>query len=376
MRIAVVANTTWYLFNFRLNLMRALEQRGHQVVAVGPADDYVARIVAEGFRHLAVPFSGAGVNPLREIRTVSGLARVFRENQIEAVLSYTPKGNIYSGLACITRGIPMLPNVSGLGRVFNRPSALTVLVKVLYWLVLRRSPRVFFQNDEDLGLFVGAGIVTRSRAELVSGSGVDLWRFSPMPVTAQDKPGAAVFLLVARLLWEKGIGEFVEAARLVRKEYPNARFQLLGFFDVENRTSIPRSVVDAWAAEGLIEYLGTTDDVRTFLAAADCVVLPSYYREGVPRSLLEAAAMGRFVITTNAPGCRDTVDDGVTGLLCKPRDPVDLADKMLQFLALDQTSRTAMGWAGRRKMEREFDERIVINRYLAVIDAIAANVTA
>jgi glycosyltransferase involved in cell wall biosynthesis len=372
MRIAVVANTSWYLFNFRLNLMRALEKGGHRVVAVGPADAYVERIVAEGFRHVAVPFSGVGVNPLHEFRTVSGLIRVFRENQIEAVLSYTPKGNIYSGLACITRGIPLLPNVSGLGRAFNRPSALTVLVKVLYRLVLRRSPRVFFQNDEDLGLFVGAGIVTRSRAERISGSGVDLWRFSPMPVTAQDKPRAAVFLLVARLLWEKGIGEFIDAARLVREQCPNARFQLLGFFDVENQTSIPRSTVDAWAAEGLIEYLGTTDDVRTFLAAADCVVLPSY-REGIPRSLLEAAAMGRFVIATNAPGCRDTVDDGVTGLLCKPRDVVDLADKMLRFLALDQVSRTAMGEAGRRKMEREFDERIVINRYLAVVDAIAAN---
>jgi glycosyltransferase involved in cell wall biosynthesis len=372
MRIAVVANTSWYLFNFRLNLMRALEKAGHRVVAVGPADAYVERIVAEGLRHVAVPFSGVGVNPLREFRTVSGLTRVFREDRIEAVLSYTPKGNIYSGLACITRGIPLLPNVSGLGRVFNRPSALTVLVKVLYRLALRRSPTVFFQNDEDLGLFVGAGIVIRSRAERISGSGVDLWRFSPMPVTAQDKPGAVVFLLVARLLWEKGIGEFIEAARLVREQCPKARFQLLGFFDVENQTSIPRSTVDTWAAEGLIEYLGTTDDVRTFLAAADCVVLPSY-REGIPRSLLEAAAMGRFVIATNAPGCRDTVDDGITGLLCKPRDAVDLADKMLRFLALDQASRTAMGEAGRRKMEREFDERIVINRYLAVVDAIAAN---
>jgi glycosyltransferase involved in cell wall biosynthesis len=372
MRIAVVANTSWYLFNFRLNLMRALEKGGHRVFAVGPADAYVERIVAEGFRHVAVPFSGVGVNPLREFRTVSGLIRVFHENRIEAVLSYTPKGNIYSGMACMTRGIPLLPNVSGLGRAFNRPSSLTVLVKVLYWLVLRRSPRVFFQNDEDLSLFVGAGIVTRSRAERISGSGVDLWHFSPMPVTAQDEPRAAVFLLVARLLWEKGIGEFIEAGRLVREQYPTARFQLLGFFDVENQTSIPRSTVDAWAAEGLIEYLGTSDDVRTFLAEADCVVLPSY-REGVPRSLLEAAAMGRFVIATNAPGCRDTVDDGVTGLLCKPRDAVDLADKMLRFLALERISRTAMGRAGRRKMEREFDERIVINRYLAAVDAIAAS---
>jgi glycosyltransferase involved in cell wall biosynthesis len=265
-----------------------------------------------------------------------------------------------------------LPNVSGLGRVFNRPSALTVLVKVLYWLVLRRSPRVFFQNDEDLGLFVGVGIVTRSRAERVSGSGVDLCRFSPMPVTAQGKLEEAVFLLVARLLWDKGISEFIEAGRLVREQYPKARFQLLGSFDVENQMSIPRSIVDAWVAEGLIEYLGKTDDVRPFLAAADCVVLPSFYREGVPRSLLEAAAMGRFVITTNAPGCRDTVNDGVTGLLCEPRDAVYLADKMLRFLALDQASRTAMGRAGRRKMEREFDEKIVINRYLAAIDAIAA----
>lgn len=179
------------------------------------------------------------------------------------------------------------------------------------------------------------------------------------------------FLLVARLLWDKGVGEFVEAARMVHRQYPTAKFQLLGFLDVKNPTAVSSVQMDDWVEEGVVEYLGVADDVKPYLAAADCVVLPSY-REGVPRSLLEAAAMGRPIVTTDAVGCRDAVDDGVNGLLCRVGDAGDLADKLLRMIEMFPEERALMGLEGRKKMEREFDEKIVIRRYLEIIGEVSS----
>ncbi len=221
-----------------------------------------------------------------------------------------------------------------------------------------------------MGVFVSSGLVRPEKAERLPGSGVDLSRFAPTPPVARPAD-ALVFLLVARMLWDKGVGEYVEAARSVRMLHPGARFQLLGFLDVDNPSAIPRAQVNAWVAEGVVNYLGPTDDVRPFLTQADCVVLPSY-REGVPRTLLEAAAMARPVITTDAPGCRDTVVDGETGFLCRPADAPDLADKLLRFITLTPEARQTMGQHGREFVEQSFDERLVIGRYLEVVAEIAA----
>jgi glycosyltransferase involved in cell wall biosynthesis len=187
----------------------------------------------------------------------------------------------------------------------------------------------------------------------------------------RDRKRQFVFLLAARLLWDKGVGEFVEAARLVTSEFPNTEFRLMGFLDVRNPSAISREQVQQWVAEGIVSYLGATDDMASAYAEADCIVLPSY-REGVPRTLLEAASMGLPVITTDAVGCRDAVEDGITGFLCQPRDAQDLADKMRQMLRLSADARSAMGYAGREKMLREFDERIVISNYLEAIRKIEA----
>lgn len=208
------------------------------------------------------------------------------------------------------------------------------------------------------------------------GSGVDLVRFVPVEPTtlslADKSPPAGeeipasrervVFLLVARLLWDKGVGEYVEAAERLRSEYGNVRCRLLGFLDVANPSAVPREVVNRWHGEGIVEFLGSTDDVIPHLADVDCVVLPSY-REGAPRSLLEAAAMGLPVITTDTPGCRDAVEDGLTGYICKPRSTDDLTEKMRRMAELSKEQRQAMGAAGREKMIREFDERIVLQKY-------------
>jgi glycosyltransferase involved in cell wall biosynthesis len=198
---------------------------------------------------------------------------------------------------------------------------------------------------------------------------VDLEWFRPAARLPKDEE--FTFLLIARLLWDKGVKEYVEAARRVRASFPSARFQLLGFLDVENRTAVPRAQVEAWVEEGLVEFLGAADDVRPFIAAADCVVLPSY-REGLPRTLLEAAAMARPLIATDVPGCRQAVEAGVTGLLCRPRDPESLASAMVEMIRAPRERREQWGRAGRARIEREFDEKLVAKLYLqAIADAFA-----
>lgn len=372
MHIAIVSNTAWYLFNFRLNLMRVLQAAGHTVVAVAPDDAYAQRIRDAGVIFEVVPISGGGTHPVRELQSVLRLGRVFGRHKVELVLSYTPKGNLYSALACIFLGILFVPNVSGLGRAFIRKSLVTWVAKTLYRLTFGRALQVFFQNLDDMAVFINGGLVRSERVERLPGSGVDLSRFvvAPLVMRAANAP---VFLLVARMLWDKGVGEYVEAAHRVRAQQPGAHFQLLGFMDVDNPSAVPRAQMDEWVAAGVVEYLGPTDDVRPFLGQADCVVLPSY-REGVPRTLLEAAATGRPVVTTDAPGCRDTVIDGETGFLCRPADASDLADKLLHFITLTPGQRQAMGQRGRAFVEQNFDEQLVIQRYLEVVRQVAESV--
>lgn len=370
MKIAVVANTSWYLYNFRRNLMHALKAAGHEVVAVAPEDDYSPRLQNEGVPFRSIPLDGASTQPLRELRSVRSLARVLREEAPQVVLSYTPKGNLYVALALLGTDIRQIANVSGLGRAFVEQTWLTRLVRILYRFAFGRAAWIFFQNEDDRQVFLAQGLVPREKAERIPGSGVDLSRFTVDASPGNDSKSGATFLLIARMLWDKGVGEFVSAARTVRALDPSARFQLLGFLDVVNPSAIPKATVDGWVHEGVVEYLGPTDDIRPHVAAADCVVLPSFYREGVPRSLLEAAAMGRPLITTDATGCRDTVDHGQTGYLCRPRDATDLAEKIMAFLRLPLETRQTMGAQGRAKMEREFDEQFVIKRYIEVVDQV------
>lgn len=370
-RIAVIANTSWYIYNFRLNLMRRMEDVGHKVVAVAPPDKYTKAIVGAGFEHESVPFSGAGINPFREFGVVLFLIRKLRKIGCELVLSYTPKGNIYSGLASMVLGINTVPNISGLGSAFIARSPLTYIVRSLYRVVLRKSALVFFQNEEDRRLFVEEHLVKDEKAWRIPGSGVDLARFQTSSDDFSTENKAMRFLLAGRLLWDKGVGEFVQAARVLKSKYPKVEFRLLGFLDVQNPSAISRTHIYKWKSEGVITYLGAAEDVRTFYETTDCVVLPSYYREGVPRTLLEAAAMGVPIITTNTIGCRDAVEDGITGFICKPRDSDDLAQKMEKMIFLSPEQRGAMGKAGRAKMEREFDERIVINQYLTAIEQLS-----
>jgi glycosyltransferase involved in cell wall biosynthesis len=244
------------------------------------------------------------------------------------------------------------------------------VVKALYRIAFGHSVRVFFQNYEDRDLFIDSHLTSSSHAFLLPGSGVDVKYF--VPEKAHDSDQRLVFILIARLLWDKGVGEFVEAARVVKGKVPKVSFRILGFLDVENRSAVSRDAVEAWVQEGIVEYLGQTDDVRPYIAASDCVVLPSYYPEGTPRSLLEAAAMGKPIITTDTPGCRNVVDDGLNGWLCRKKDAGDLAKAMIRFAESSLEKKKEMGRQSRLKAERDFNENIVIEAYLAAVhDAIS-----
>ncbi|TPM32383.1 glycosyltransferase family 4 protein [Mesorhizobium sp. B2-2-2] len=370
-KIVISINTSWNVVNFRKGLIEALQGQGYEIVIAAPRDEYSRLIPRMRCRYVEIEMDNSGTSPFRDMVLLWRYWRLLRRERPLAFVGFTIKPNVFGSLAANLNGIPVINNVSGLGTAFVRGGLLQKIAKVLYRLALARSKMVFFQNDDDRMLFVGERLVRKEQTALLPGSGVDLVRFSPAPRRSQSS-GAIVFLLVARLLWDKGVGEFVQAARQMRRNMPGARFQLLGFLDVENRTAVSRAQVERWAGEGLVEYLGTTDDVRPFLGAADCVVLPSY-REGTPRSLLEAAAMGKPLIASDVPGCREVVDHGVNGLLCKVKDAGDLASKMLEFATMDPTSRDRMGMESRNKVERQFSERIVIESYMAQIGKLDAS---
>jgi len=366
-KILIVLNTAWNLLNFRSGLIRALLDAGYEVIAAAPPDEYVSRLEALGCRFVPFPMDNKGTHPGRDFLLLWRFYRLLLCERPDVYLGYTVKPNVYGSLAAHVLGVPVINNIAGLGAVFIKDSWLTRLVCVLYRLALSRSVKVFFQNNDDREMFISRGLVTQTVTDCLPGSGIDLVKFAPLPLPGQS---SIRFLLIARLLWDKGVGEYVEAARILKHHPASVDLCLLGFLDVQNPAAISRKQMDAWVEEGLIRYLGVSDDVRAEIAASDCVVLPSFYREGTPRTLLEAASMGRPIITTDAVGCRDVVDDRVNGYLCKPRDAEDLADKIARMAALSPAEREALGLRGREKMEREFDEQIVINKYLEAIASI------
>lgn len=369
-KIIISVNTSWNVVNFRRGLIEALQGQGYNVVVAAPRDAYSSLISDMGCRYIQVEMDNSGTSPFRDIMLLWRYWRMLRRENPLAFVGFTIKPNVFGSIAANLAGIPAINNISGLGTAFVRGGLLQGIAKTLYRVALARSKTVFFQNDDDRMLFVNERLVHKHQTVLLPGSGVDLARFSPPP-GQRPRSGAIVFLLVARLLWDKGVGEFIEAARLVRCKVPTARFQLLGFLDVENRTAVGRARVEQWVEEGLIEHLGATDDVRPFLSAADCVVLPSY-REGTPRALLEAAAMGKPLIATDVPGCKEVVDHAVNGFLCKVRDAGDLANRMIEFAMMDDAAKDRMGMESRKKVERQFSERIVIEKYLRQMEELVA----
>ena len=363
LRIAIFANTAWYLRNFRSSLITRLIHDGHEVIAIAPHDESASSLSKLGCQYLPIIIDNSGKNPFRDLLLLYRCLSLFRRERVDVVLTYTSKPNIFGSLAARLSKVATVNNISGLGAIFIGNGCLVWLVKILYRISLTQSEKVFFQNRDDNRLFIDEGLVDSKITSILPGSGVDLQRFyfTPLRVAKENFR----FLLVARMLWDKGVGEFIEAARVLRQRY-KVEFFLLGSSDALNPAAISHVKIEQWVEEGVIQYIAQVEDVRPHLIRADCVVLPSY-REGAPRSLLEAAAMGRPIITTDAVGCRDVVVDHETGLLCKVKDSVDLSKKLETMLLLPEDQRAEMGRKGRERVEKLFDENIVLDRYLSVI---------
>lgn len=366
MRVLITVNAAWNVVNFRAPLVRHLVASGHQVTVLAPPDGAEDELCQMGCTFVPLKMNAKGLSPIDAWQMVRQFKRHFRQSKPDVVLSFTIKNNLFGALAARSLGIAFIPNVTGLGTAFLSGRALQIVAETLYRFCFQRLKVVFFQNEDDRDLFLTRGLVQPSQARVLPGSGIDLDRFSVAPLPGQSDP---VFLMVARLIRDKGVMEYARAAAIVKRRFPQAQFRILGPLGAENRGAIPADVVASWSPEIDLEYLGEADDVRPFVSAADCVVLPSY-REGAPRTLIEAAAMGRAVIATDVPGCRAVVEDGLTGFFCQLQDADSLANACIRVIEIGTEQRRCMGLAGRKKMEHEYDQAIVVAAYEAAIGEI------
>jgi glycosyltransferase involved in cell wall biosynthesis len=370
-KILLVANTGWYLYNFRLPLARLLRERGVEVIMVSPHDPYVARIQAEGFRWVELKLDRRSMNPFSELVALKRFIEIYRREKPTAVHHFTIKCVLYGTIAAKLTGIRSVVNaVTGLGHLFVGSGRVVKLIRpAMRWLYRRilsaRRVRVVFQNPDDLEAFTQLNLVVPDRTVLIRGSGVNLQRFSPRPGDPDAWPSPNV-LFASRLLKEKGIHDYVEAARILKLRGVRATFQVAGSPDHGNPSAVSDETLDAWRREGVVDLLGHVDTVDDLISMATVVVLPSY-REGTPRILLESAAMGKPIVATDVPGCREVVVHGENGYLVPARDPDALAEA-IETLLNDPKLCEQMGRAGREKMLREFDDQDVAQRTVQIYE--------
>lgn len=363
--VVISANTSWYLYNFRKNTILAILAAGYRVIVVAPYDDYSERLEEIGAEYRHIYIDKSGTNPIKDSFTLISFIALYYKLRPDFVFNFTPKNNIYSTIAANMFGSKSINNVAGLGTVFIKENIIAKVTRFLYKISQPKAYVIFFQNDEDMKLFNDYKLAPAVDFFRIPGSGVDLSRFQVFP---SEDDGKVRFLLMARLLYDKGIGHYVEAANELKSKYGDSvEFQLLGFIDTNKPSAVSQQEIDSWVSDEIINYLGVSDSVEKEISQVDCVVLPSFYREGVPKSLLEACAMGKPIVTTDNVGCRDTVDDGSNGYLCLPRDTKSLVSKLELIINHTHDQRLKMGLRSRIKVENEFDEKIILKMYLKAI---------
>lgn len=368
--VTLSANTSWYLFNFRASTIRRLISEGYHVVCLSPDDDYSGRLQGLGCEWKSLRMENQGSNPIADVRLVLQFFRYYRRLHPVAALHFTIKNNVYgTWAACLTR-VPAINNVSGLGTAFIRAGFVSWVVRLLYRLSQPFARVVFCQNPEDYRVLLDNRLVPVDRLALLPGSGVDLKRFNWSPCRSREGPFR--FLYAGRMLGDKGLRELIAAMRELHDQGQSVVLWLCGFADAENSSSISEQQLLAWGEETYIEWLGATDTIETILADVDCVVLPSY-REGLPRSLLEAGAMGLPVVATDVPGCRHVVQHGVNGLLCRARDIASLQGAMAQMLTMPIAERSRMGLEARRIVESMFSDNLVVDATLKAVRQVEAS---
>lgn len=346
-----------------MNLLKALFEQGHELHTIAPNDEYTPRLTEAGCIHHRVTMDSRGANPIKDSALIFELYSIYKKVKPDLILHFTIKPNVYGTIAASMLKIPVINNVCGLGTVFLKSNLVSVIAILLYRVSFRFANKVFFQNPDDLNLFIEKKLVPREVVDIVPGSGIDLDRFTPGTFRRNQR---FTFLLISRLITDKGVIEYIEAVRKLKRQGMIARFQVLGAMDPEHKRGIKAHVINEWIKTGVIEYLGTTDNVKPYIHAADCIVLPSY-REGTPRTLLEAASSAKPIITTDVPGCNHVVRHNYNGLLCKLKDADDLAEKMKMMASMEDDHLRRFGANGRVKVESEFSESLVINKYVETI---------
>lgn len=357
MKAVLFANTDWYLYNFRIAYAEFLKAQGWDVVLMSPDGEYAEKLKGLGFRHIALEFSRKGMNPAAENDTIRRIREVYAAERPDLVHHFTIKCMIYGSLAARQVGIKSIVNsVTGLGFVFlsRKPSVclLRAVIKRLYKKAFKGT-QVIFENPDDRALFIELGLVGESNSHVILGTGIDTDTF--VPVRPPDS--TPLTILPARMLWDKGIGEFVEAATAIREEGIQARFALIGKLDEGNPACVESETLTRWQKEGNVEWWGWQEDIYACISLADIVCLPSY-REGLPKILLEAASCGRPIVTTDVPGCREIVMDGVNGLLVQVKSTEALKEALIRLIK-DRDLRIRMGEAGREFAVSRFSTEIV-----------------
>ena len=361
--IAFVSNSAWSVYNFRLDVIRHLMQRGYGILIFAPDDEYSDYLVQLGCRFIPINFNNKTENPFQDYFLYQELKKLYRKHQPDFIFHYVAKPNIYGSLAAATLKIPSVAVITGLGYPFAKRNWLYLLVKQLYKKALRKTTQVWFLNNEDAKVFVNEKIVNIEKMKVLPGEGINTDFYSPGIHAARKEKSKFTFLMSTRLLKSKGIRLYADAARILKKKNYDTQFLLIGFFEKSHPDSIAQEELDRWEKEGLIYYKGFAKDVRPFLENADCLVFPSYYNEGVPRCLMEASSMEVPIITSMNRGCKEVVLNNSTGYLCNVNDPFDLADKMERMLNLPVEERNRMGKNGRLLVTKKFNVAKVIEEY-------------
>lgn len=374
MKILLFANTDWYLFNFRRSLALALRHAGHEVLLISPPGPYGQKLADLGLCWLPAPMVRRSLNPIKEAALVLWLARLVQAERVDLVHGFTIKCAVYGALAARLKGVARVSAVAGMGYVFSSHDLKARILRPLVRGVMRMAlggakARLILQNPDDVALFEQAAIVGAEQIDLIAGSGVDCERFAPRKqdfgVSSADRFRV---VLPARLLWDKGVAEYIHAARMLKSRGLHIDLLLAGEPDPGNPAAVPLGFLQSWVAEGLVQWLGHVDDMPGLFMSVDAVVLPSY-REGLPKGLIEAGASGLPLITTDVPGCREVVTHEVDGLLVPAKDAVALTDAIARLHA-DAHLCKRLGQAARAKALAEFDEQIVIKRTMDVYRAL------
>ncbi|MDP0494289.1 MAG: glycosyltransferase family 4 protein [Fusobacterium sp. JB021] len=364
-KIMLSSNTLYSLYNFRYNLLEKLKEKGYEVVCLGENDEFKKRLEDRGFRTINLEINKRGTNPFGDLSLLMEFIKIYRKEKPDCIFHYTIKPNIYGTIAAKILRIPTVNNVTGLGYMFGKKSLTNIIVKILYKIAFKFPEKVFFQNEDDMKLFLENKLIERKICGRLPGSGIDLEKFKPTEKVKKNEK--VIFLFLGRIVDNKGVRILNEVSKEIFKKYKNVEFRLFGKINKEERGYVSEEEMKSWENKSNIKYCGNSKDVREQIQDSDCIILPSYYREGVPHSLLESAAMGKPIITTNNVGCKDIVEHGYNGFLSEIKDVQGMVKNIEKFLKLSNEEKGKLGINGRRKGEKEFDVNIVVNRYLETI---------